>query len=93
MLWIKYRSKWASGPDYWEYQHFPDGTTDESIQVDFIEEEGCQHTWSDKYRGTEWEHTDIPDEILTGKISALENKILNLQKLAKDMQDFKRSRK
>lgn len=64
--WIRYRSKWSSGSDEWNYQRFHASTDVKEDIEEFIREERDSYYWSEQFRGIEYDILDSapPEQLL-----------------------------
>ncbi len=74
---IKYRTRWASGYDSWEYKLMtPVNEEDyEHYKEDFVQNIHSKNDWSDKYRGVDIERLedkDLPVEWIDEQIKNAE---------------------
>jgi len=87
-MWCKYRHKFASGAEEWEWHYLGDDHPQlgESLMdpvklawIEFIKEEQVpvwqqEYEWSDKYRGVEFEIVDTaPRDIIEKKLKNCED--------------------
>lgn len=92
MIWIKYREKFSSGLGNWEYHYFFDSLiSDELIEEYFINEKIGECSWSEHFRGIDWERTIPPIEIVNQHIKEIEDAISGYTKCLNELDFFKKN--
>jgi hypothetical protein len=85
LKWIKYRKTFAWGNEEWLYK--PLFNLDEWDEEEFVEEIHSSYSWSDKYRGVEFdlvETSDIPKNKIKYLIKMASNHLDLLEEEKKD---------
>ncbi len=83
-MWLKYRHKWASGPDReWTWAHLGyDPALQPEVFEDTLQEVRAQYRDEDHYRGIEHEvHPSPPKETLAAKVEALKVELAHTKRL------------
>lgn len=87
MIFIKLRTKWAHGYSQWEYR-FTGEVSDEALE-EIIEEEADKYSYTDKFRGIDWERCVPPENVLDNYIKSAENAVDAAQRRLLNLRSYK----
>jgi hypothetical protein len=75
-MWLRYKHKWASGIDRkWLWKYLGENVKDSLVQ-EFLGQINDEHSWSDKYRGIDYDIVKHPpSDILQDKIKSCEKSL------------------
>lgn len=92
MKWIKYRRKFASGPNDWIYEPIENiENWDEEGIEEFIESLHDEYSWSDKYRGVDFdivESSEVPKIKISKTIKSYKDRIDYYKRETKNLKNM-----
>jgi len=75
MGWIRWRAKWASGTDSWNFEYLDVPPEKMKVEAEYFTEDETNSIWyhNEMFRGIEWEIIEIPPiNIIEEKIRTAE---------------------
>lgn len=88
MKWYRYRTKWSSGNSTWTFDFVTDNSSSDTDMTEHIGEIIGDQSWSEHYRGFDWEWAQPTRDIVEKHIAETAGRISSLTKQLEALKEY-----